>query len=66
LGVSTTSPTPSPSASPSKHGGVLGASSPTTGAHLPVGLSSVLIVLGLGLVFSGIWVWRWQRYFGHG
>jgi hypothetical protein len=49
-----------------QHGGVLGASSPVTGAQLPIVLSCVLIVLGLGLVFSGLWVWRRQRSFGQG
>jgi hypothetical protein len=67
LGASTTS---SPTASPSAHhhGGVLGASTttPTTGAELPVIFSRVLIVLGLVLIFAGLWVWRRQRYFTRG
>jgi hypothetical protein len=43
-----------------------GASTPTTGAQLPIPLSWTLIVIGLGLVFAGLWAWRRQRYFGHG
>jgi hypothetical protein len=66
LGVTTTSPTPSSAASPSKHRGVSAASTPTSGAQLPIVLSRILIVLGLGLVFAGLLVWRRQPYFGHG
>jgi hypothetical protein len=58
LGQSTTSP--SPSGTPA--GGVLGAHTPTTGAGLPVLLSRVLIVLGLGLFLGGLWYVRRQRY----
>ncbi|MHB8325438.1 MAG: hypothetical protein ACYDHB_13645 [Candidatus Dormibacteria bacterium] len=65
-GVSTAGPTPSPSRSPSKHHGVLAASTPTTGAQLPIVLSRILIVLGVGLVFAGLWMWRRKRYFGPG
>ena len=61
LGVHTT-----PSPSPSPHRGVLGASTPGTGAQLPIVLSRVLIVIGLMLVFAGLWVWRRQRYFKRG
>jgi hypothetical protein len=65
-GVSTASPTPSPSASPRKHGAVAAANTPpTTGAQLPIVLSRVLIVIGLVLIFAGLWVWRRQRYFRH-
>lgn len=61
LGVSTSSPTPA--------GGVLGVSTPTTGAQLPqlqIVLSQILIVLGLGLVFAGLLMWRRERRFGRG
>lgn len=58
-----TTPSPKP---PGKHGGVLGASAPTTGAELPVYLSRVLIVLGLALVFGGLVLWRRQRYYQGG
>lgn len=65
LGQSTTSPTPSPSVSPKKHHAVLGASTPTTGADVPIVLSRVLIVVGLGLLFAGLVIWRRQRYYSH-
>lgn len=61
-GVSTASPSPSPS----NHGAVSAATTPTTGAQLPIVISRVLIVVGLLMVFSGLLVWRRQRYFGHG
>jgi hypothetical protein len=59
LGVGTSSPTPT--------GGVRGVSTPTTGAQLPqlqLVLSQILIVLGLGLVFAGLLMWRRERRFG--
>ncbi len=55
LGQSTTS-TSTPG------GGVLGAHTTTTGAGLPVLLSRVLVVLGLGLFLGGLWYLRRQRY----
>jgi hypothetical protein len=66
-GASTTS-SPSPSTSPGKHQGALGASTgtvtPTTGAQLPLPLSWILIAVGMGLVLAGVWVWRPRRYAG--
>jgi len=62
-GQSTTSPTPSP---PVHHQKVLGAKMPTTGAQLPIYLSRILIVVGLVLLFLGLWMWRRHRYYGVG
>ncbi len=70
--ISTPAPSPSegslgahttPSPTPSSHQGVLGASTPSTGAQLPIVLSRLLIVLGLLLIFAGLLVWRRQLYF---
>lgn len=55
----------SPTPSPSVHYGVLGASIPASGAQLPVVAPRVLIVIGLLVVFAGLWVWRRGRYFGN-
>jgi hypothetical protein len=70
-GRSTTSPTPPVSAaSPGKHHRVLAASTttstPTTGAQLPLVLSRILILAGMGLVLTGLLLWRRRRYFGRG
>jgi hypothetical protein len=43
------------------YGGVGGASTPSAGAGLPTYLSRALILLGLGLLFAGLWSWRRER-----
>ncbi len=48
------------------HGGVSGASTPATGAGLPLVLSRILIVAGLALLFSGLLVWRRKGHFARG
>ncbi len=59
-GQSTTKPS-GPPGSAGQHGGVLGATTPLTGAHLPLVLSWSLMLIGIALLFLGLWLWRRQR-----
>ncbi len=61
-GQSTTAPTSTSSSSPGKHGGTLAATTPSSGAHLPVSLAEFLLLLGFALVVIGLWAWRRERY----
>lgn len=54
---STTAPPPGPLSLLGRHGGTLGASTPSSGAQLPLPLAQFLIALGLALVLVGLWSW---------
>lgn len=62
---STTAPSsgpPSPGlVPPPRHQGTLGATTPSSGAHLLLALAEFLVVMGAALLALGVWMWRRQR-----